>query len=155
MKFIYLFSLLFIVACNGTKSPEEDIIQNQINANVTEVTAQGSKGNYTFYVTLKSDETGCDQYADWWEVLNAKGELVYRRVLLHSHPDSQPFTRSGNPVNVTENDRLYIRAHMNKLGYQGDVFSGSVSTGFLKEVNPPEFERALEKQQPLPNGCAF
>ena len=126
-----------------------------IQANVIAVKASGNEGAYRFAVTLQSDETGCEQYADWWEVLNDKGELLYRRILVHSHPDTQPFTRSGGSVKIAKSDVVYIRAHMNKLGYVGDVFRGSVKGGFSKTEAVPQFSDALEKQQPLPKGCAY
>lgn len=126
-----------------------------IRADVTAVTIQGSSGAYTFKVTLKSTETGCDQYADWWEVVSEKGELLYRRILVHSHPDTQPFTRSGGKIDIKPSDIVYVRAHMNKEGYVGDVLKGSVNTGFQRVTNLPHFQKVLEKQEPLPTGCLF
>lgn len=128
---------------------------DDIRANVIAVQASGNEGAYRFSVTLKSDETGCEQYADWWEVLSEKGELLYRRILFHSHPDTQPFTRSGGSVKIGKSDEVYIRAHMNKFGYVGDVFKGTVKSGFSKIEVVPQFSEALEKQQPLPKGCAY
>ena len=128
---------------------------NTIRADVTAVTTQGSSGAYTFKVTLKSTETGCEQYADWWEVVSEKGELLYRRILVHSHPDTQPFTRTGGKIAIKPNDIVYVRAHMNKEGYVGDVLKGSVHTGFKRVTNLPHFQKALEKQKPLPTGCLF
>ena len=128
---------------------------NDIYANVTAVKISGDEGAYRFAVTLKSTETGCAQYADWWEVLSEKGELLYRRILVHSHPDTQPFTRSGGLVNIKKYDIVYVRGHMNKLGYVGAIFKGSVQEGFSKSMDMPSFSKALEKQQPLPKGCAF
>lgn len=128
---------------------------NTIRADVTAVTAQGSSGAYTFKVTLKSTETGCAQYADWWEVVSEKGELLYRRILVHSHPDTQPFTRSGGEIALKSSEMVYVRAHMNKEGYVGDVFKGSVHTGFKKVTNLPHFPKDLEKLEPLPTGCLF
>ena len=128
---------------------------NDIYANVTAVKTSGDEGAYRFAVTLKSTETGCAQYADWWEVLSEKGALLYRRILVHSHPDTQPFTRSGRAVNIKKYDILYVRAHMNKLGYVGDVFKGSVAKGFKHATELPTFPQKLEKQSPLPRGCAF
>ena len=126
-----------------------------VQANVTAVSTQGSTGAYRFAVTLKSDETGCEQYADWWEVLSVKGELLYRRILVHSHPDTQPFTRSGGQVNIKADDIVYVRAHMNTLGYVGDVLRGTVNTGFRRVEKVPHFDKSIETQKPLPNGCAF
>lgn len=126
-----------------------------IRADVQSVTASGTAGAYTFAVKLQSVETGCAQYADWWEVLSEKGELVYRRILVHSHPDTQPFTRSGGIVTVDANDVVYIRAHMNMLGYVGDLFKGTVSTGFKKVTKALTFPKDIEKQSPLPQGCLF
>ena len=128
---------------------------NDIYANVTAVKTSGDEGAYRFAVTLKSTETGCAQYADWWEVLNEKGELLYRRILVHSHPDAQPFTRSGGPVNIKKYDILYVRGHMNRVGYIGDVMKGSVVKGFEAVTDLPTFPQKLEKQSPLPKGCAF
>ena len=128
---------------------------NEPRANVTAVTITGESGAYRFSVTLKSDETGCAQYADWWEVLSEKGDLLYRRILVHSHPDTQPFTRSGGLINIEKVSIVYVRAHMNKLGYVGDVFRGSVAKGFKHATELPTFSQTLEKQSPLPKGCAF
>ncbi len=128
---------------------------NEPRANVTAVTVTGESGAYRFSVTLKSDETGCAQYADWWEVLSEKGDLLYRRILVHSHPDTQPFTRSGGSVKIEKDTIVYVRAHMHKLGYVGDVLKGSVSKGFKHATELPTFSQKLEKQSPLPKGCAF
>ena len=128
---------------------------NDIYANVTAVKTSGDEGAYRFAVTLKSTETGCAQYADWWEVLSEKGELLYRRILVHSQPDTQPFTRSGGLVDIKKYDIVYVRGHMNKLGYVGDIFKGSVQEGFSKSMDMPSFSKALEQQQPLAKGCAF
>ena len=128
---------------------------NDIYANVTAVKTSGDEGAYRFAVTLKSTETGCAQYADWWEVLSEKGELLYRRILVHSHLDTQPFTRSGGLVNIKKYDIVYVRGHLNKLGYVGDVFKGSVAKGFQHATELPTFPQTLEKQSPLPKGCAF
>jgi len=128
---------------------------NDIYANVIAVQTSGTNSTYRFSVTLQSTETGCDQYADWWEVLSESGELLYRRILVHSHPDTQPFTRSGGSVKIGKSDTVYIRGHMNKMGYVGDVFKGSVKEGFYKSIALPSFSEDLEKQQPLPKGCAY
>ena len=116
----------------------------------------GAPGAYTFTVTVRSPDTGCDQYADWWEVLRPDGGLLYRRVLGHSHVDEQPFSRSGGPVDIEDTTQVLVRAHMNNAGYGGATFSGSVASGFAldalaNEVLAPE----LAESTPQPVGCAF
>lgn len=130
-------------------------LADNIRADVEAVSVSGTSGTYTFAVKLKSVETGCKQYADWWEVLSVEGALLYRRILVHSHPDTQPFTRSGGVVNISKNATVYVRAHMNKVGYIGDVMKGSVITGFKVVTDLPTFSKNIEKQIPLPQGCLF
>ncbi len=131
------------------------ILSKDIEANILKVTTTKSENSYTFNVRVKSDETGCKQYCNWWEILDEKGRLLYRRILFHSHPTEQPFTRSGGSLKLDKNQKVYIRAHMNNLGYVGNVFEGTVSSGFKESINPPKFSAMIEKQKPLPDGCAF
>jgi hypothetical protein len=115
----------------------------------------GKPGAYRFRVTLRSPETGCDRYADWWEVLRPDGTLVYRRILAHSHPDEQPFTRGGGPVPAQPSDELIIRAHMHPGGYGGTVAVGTAEGGFELRPGDPSFHPELAGAKPLPDGCAF
>jgi len=83
------------------KSIEEGIeMAEEILADVLSVEVTGSPNAYQFSVKIASPDTGCEQYADWWEVLSEDGQLLYRRILLHSHVNEQPFVRSGGPVNI-------------------------------------------------------
>jgi hypothetical protein len=112
-------------------------LHKRSEADIKSVSVTGSDGNYTFSVEIKSDDTGWNQYADGWEILNAQGDLVYQRVLGHPHVNEQPFTRSGGPVNIGKSDKIYIRAHLKNKGYVGDIFEGSVEKGFtLAKKNP-------------------
>lgn len=122
-------------------------------AEVTGVAASGLPGAYTFNVTIKSPDTGCQQFADWWEVVSEDGRLLYRRVLLHSHVDEQPFTRSGGPVPIRPETIVWVRAHMNSTGYGSVAFKGSVKGGFARAEVPVNFATGLAKQPPLPEGC--
>ena len=124
-------------------------------ADVTAVQVSGSPGHYDFNVTVKSPDTGCQQYADWWEVVSEEGALLYRRVLFHSHVGEQPFTRSGGPVPIQPDTVVWVRAHMNTSGYGGALLKGSVRGGFTAAVPPAGFAAGLAKQSPLPDGCAF
>lgn len=124
-------------------------------ASVTDVTVSGDENQYTFNVTIASHDLGCQQYADWWEVIDLDGELIYRRILTHSHVNEQPFTRSGGPVAISENTEVYVRAHMNSTGYGEKVFKGSVANGFTATDLDVAFAADVENATPLPNGCAF
>jgi hypothetical protein len=124
-------------------------------ADVTRLQVSGSPGAYYFSVTIRSLDTGCAQYADWWEVVGADGKLLYRRVLLHSHVDEQPFERSGGPVSIQPDTTVWVRAHMNTSGYGGTAWRGSVKTGFAAATPPPGLAADAATQAPLPDGCAF
>ncbi|MBU2972778.1 hypothetical protein [Zobellia sp. B3R18] len=124
-------------------------------AGVIEIEVSGEENAYTFNTTVISPDTGCDQYADWWEVIDLKGNLIYRRILTHSHVDEQPFSRSGASIPLAEDTQVYVRVHMNSLGYASEVQKGSVENGFMKAELDSEFAKELEKVEPLPTGCAF
>ena len=119
------------------------------------ISISGSPGDYGFHVTVSSPDTGCVRYADWWEILRSNGDLVYRRVLRHSHVNEQPFARSGGPVPLQRDDVVWIRAHMHPDGYGGKALRGSVASGFAPANLPADFAAGLATRSPLPDGCAF
>jgi hypothetical protein len=139
-------------------------------ANVMAVVTSGNDGDYTFNVTVESEDIDCSQYASWWEVVSADGTLVYRRILDHSHTDANgtsdvdapgnTFTRSGGPVTVGADDVVIVRAHMSvggsNYGYNGRVMRGSASAGFADapEIGP-DFATEVESQAPQPTSCEF
>lgn len=122
---------------------------------VIRVTATGEDGRYNFSVTLLSGDTGCEHYADWWEVLTPEGQLLYRRILAHSHVDEQPFTRSGGPVAISAARSVIVRAHTNDGGYLPQAMRGSLEGDFTVETLDGDFARSVERQSPQPDGCAF
>ena len=146
---------------NTTPENEEETSDNSSDMNtenkarVVSVTTSGSENNYTFSVGISSPDTGCDQYADWWEVVTENGTLLYRRILAHSHVDEQPFIRSGGTVAINASDIVIIRAHMNTSGYGTDIYKGSINTGFTSDGVDDDFAQNLETVDPLPGGCAF
>ncbi|MGW8250682.1 MAG: hypothetical protein ACWGO1_08580, partial [Anaerolineales bacterium] len=141
----------------ATAVPTDEMAQpdDEDYADVISVRVSGSEGEYQFSVEISSPDTGCDRYADWWEVVSEQGEMVYRRVLLHSHVDEQPFTRSGGPVDIQAETVVWVRAHMNTAGYGGQSLRGSVTDGFEPAESSPDFAAALEDEPPLPESCAF
>lgn len=124
-------------------------------ADVIAASAGGEANGYQFTVTVASPDTGCDQYADWWEILTEDGELLYRRVLLHSHPGEQPFNRSGGPVPVEADAVIIVRAHMQPGGHGGAALRGTVAGGFAPVELEPGFAAVLASLPPLPESCAF
>ena len=124
-------------------------------ASVLEVGVSGEPGAYSFSVKISSPDEGCNHYADWWEVISQDGDLIYRRILLHSHVDEQPFTRSGRPIPIDEDTVVLVRAHMNTTGYGSVVMKGSPLDGFNAVEISPDFAAQLSEEAPLPEGCDF
>jgi hypothetical protein len=126
-----------------------------VKADVLDVRTGGAAEGFQFTVTVSSPDTGCGQYADWWEVVGEDGALLYRRILLHSHAGEQPFARAGGPVPVGPDTVVWVRAHMHPGGYGGKVMRGSVNGGFRHHSPSPGFGAGLEQLAPQPEGCAF
>lgn len=160
MKSIHFVLLTFWLCCCSTDK-ERMLVANESamltlgTAQVTKVSVTGEVNAYTFEVTVESPDTGCDQYADWWEIIDLEGNLIYRRVLAHSHVTEQPFTRSGSNIELEVDTQVYVRAHMNTSGYGTKAQKGSVENGFTAAELDVEFAKDLEKTEPLPTGCAF
>lgn len=148
-------AILFCLLLMGCSSGEISLNAQSQFADVTKVDVRGDGGKYNFSVTIASPDTGCEQYADWWEILTEDGSLIYRRILAHSHVDEQPFTRSGGPVEIDNNQVVLVRAHMNNSGYGGVVLKGTIESGFTPFEVASDFAQALEKKEPLPKNCAF
>jgi len=128
---------------------------NNSTAKIVSVTTSGSENKYNFSVGISSPDKGCDQYANWWEVISEDGELIYRRILAHSHVNEQPFIRSGGDVSIKKDEIVIIRVHMNTSGYSSIAFRGSVTSGFNEFKIEENFAASLANKAPLPTGCAF
>ena len=150
--FILFFILLF--ACQNPEESSSPILEEE-SAKVIAVSCTGQPNNYTLSVTIESPDTGCDQFANWWEVITPQGELIYRRILGHSHVNEQPFTRSGGIVAIGANDSIIVRAHMNNLSYGTQVFRGVVANDLIQDSLDSNFAINLETVDPLPGDCPF
>lgn len=135
-------------------------------ANVTGVAVTGEPGAYSFAVTVESADIDCSQYADFWEVVSESGGLLYRRILEHSHTDENgtsdadapgnTFTRSGGPIDVSADDTVIVRAHMNTDGYNGMAMRGTAATSFVSAPDIDEnFAADVEDDEPQPAECLF
>ena len=68
-------------------------------------------------VTLLHGDTGWDDYADGWEVLDMEGNRLGYRELFHPHVNEHPFTRSLGNVAIPEGlTQVQIRARDNVGG---------------------------------------
>lgn len=123
--------------------------------NITHIEVSGDPQAYSFEVTVESPDTGCQQYVNWWEVLDAAGNLLYRRILAHSHVDEQPFTRGGGPVEIKADEIVMVRAHLHPSGYGTQALQGNVSNGFESVELAADFRAELAEQDPLPEDCAW
>lgn len=150
----FMLSTLLVCACDGADTPQNSNTQYAAAA-ITAVSFVGEPGGYTFWVTIESPDTGCEQYADWWEVVRPNGTLVYRRILTHSHVSEQPFTRSGGLINIAADENFFVRAHMNNVGYGEQVFTGSIEQGLIVDIVEPSVAAELVMENPLPDACAF
>ncbi len=137
------------------QTEEPDQVSEATLADVISVQVAGDPEAYQFSIEVSSPDKGCDQYADWWEVLTDEGGLVYRRILDHSHVDEQPFVRSGGPIAIGPDTAVLIRAHMHPGGYGGRVMGGTVRGGFEVVEIDAHFAAGLDGEPPLPTGCAF
>ena len=157
---IKVLGLVLVLICSGCSfmgdsQVSQSVLANDVQAKVLQVKITGKPGNYNFTVTVSSPDTGCDRYADWWEVVTPEGELLYRRVLLHSHVDEQPFTRGGGKVAIESEQEVIVRVHMSPDGYSPLANKGSVEAGFVESTLPVGFAADLATVEPLPKNCAF
>ncbi len=147
MRYRGLVALLGLLAAAASSAAEP-------RADVLRVAAKARPGGYEFTVTVKSPDRDCDQYANWWEVLSLDGRLLFRRVLMHSHPEEQPFARPGGPIAISAQETVIVRAHFHPTGYGGAALRGSVAKGFSAWPEaPPGFAADLAREKPHPTEC--
>ena len=145
-------SLLGTAACGSDESTQAC---PTAVADVEAVAVAGEAGHPVFTVTVASPDDGCACYADWWEVIGLDGTLIGRRLLAHPHDTEQPFTRAGEPVQLSEDLYVIVRAHMHGgAGYGGRVFKGSVRDGFQASSVEAGFAEAAASKLPQPPACA-
>jgi len=109
---------------------EETMNDGSGNADVEFVRAVLSAGgSWTFHVTVRHPDTGWEDYADGWDVVDPEGNVLktnpddpFTRLLLHPHENEQPFTRSQSGILIPEGvSQVSVRAHDLADGYGGRV----------------------------------
>lgn len=107
----------YLVLCTLLATPafaDAPVIEN--------VTAQRSGETWRFDVTIRHPDTGWDDYADGWRVLDMDGTELGMRVLHHPHVDEQPFTRSLGGVAIPEGTtQVQIQARDNVGGWSDNT----------------------------------
>jgi hypothetical protein len=104
---------------------------------------QDEDGTWTFHVTIRSPDTGWDKYADGWDVVTPDGQVLkarpedpFTRLLVHPHVDEQPFTRSQRGIRIPEGvTQVRVRAHQKPGG-----FGGREVVVDLTRASGPDFE---------------
>ena len=112
MRLLMSFCLMALPTALWADTPE-----------IVRASAQKSGDTWNFSVTLRHGDTGWDNYADGWEVLDPSGERLGYRELFHPHVNEQPFTRSLGGVSVPADlDHVLIRARDNVTGWGEETF---------------------------------
>lgn len=113
IKIRVLFALAFpFTAIAG----EADVLSVTIN--------ETHSGVFSFSVTVSHTDEGWDHYADKWDVIDNKGNILGTRVLHHPHVNEQPFTRHLSEVSIpTDLSSITVRAHDSVHGYGGQTFT--------------------------------
>lgn len=90
---------------------------------VEKVVATKSGDAWRFDVTISHPDTGWDDYADGWEVVDVDGNQLGIRPLAHPHVNEQPFTRSQSGIVIPDGmTEVYIRVSDNVNGYYDDRY---------------------------------
>lgn len=111
--FLWLAVLASMLLSNNALSGEADVIKAKI-------TALGGD-RYSIIATVKHGDKGWEHYANAWQVLNEKGEVIGERILHHPHVKEQPFSRSLT-LNIPKTVRkVTIRAKDSVHGFGGRV----------------------------------
>lgn len=77
--------------------------------------------NWRVDTTLKHNDTGWDNYADEWRVLDASGKELGKRILFHPHENEQPFTRGLQNLHISSKvSVVYVEAHDKVNGWSKD-----------------------------------
>ncbi len=88
-------------------------------AEIVAAEARAGASGWTVSVTLRHGDTGWDDYADGWRILDGDGRVIATRELLHPHVQEQPFTRSLR-VEALPDGPLFVESSTNVTGWSGD-----------------------------------
>jgi len=158
------WTLVFLAACGGEPELTEDtdpVVQVDrtdldLFARVTSVTARGSTGEYDLTVTLDVPDLGCEQYADWWEVIDPETDVLRAR-----QPLDRPWLQAGDRESTLQgapillDQQVVVRVHMHPHGYGGLAAIGNVKDGIVPSEDfelADRFHDAAERGE-VPEPC--
>ena len=96
-------------------------------ADVLAATASQSGDSWSFSATIRHADEGWKHYANNFQVLTIKGEVLGTRILFHPHVNEQPFTRSLGGVKIPAGTaKVRVRA--------GDLVHGYGSKEVILEL---------------------
>lgn len=104
-----LFAFAVLAAAQATADP----------AVIEDVQAEKRGTGWYFAVTLSHADTGWDDYADGWRIVDPATWKVYgTRTLHHPHVDEQPFTRSLSGIQIPDDvDVVLIEERTSPTGW--------------------------------------
>jgi hypothetical protein len=112
-----LIAAVLMLASAAAMAGEADVIAVEVRASGPHV--------FRFDVTVRSRDTGWDDYAERFEVVAPDGSVLGTRVLLHPHETEQPFTRELDGVRIAPSiGQVTVRAWM-KRGKQVKAAGGA------------------------------
>lgn len=139
-KFLILMTglsafILALMACSTQATSAEPAPTPRLaNADVVFVNAvQSRAGSWTFSVSISHPDTGWDDYADGWDVVDANGVVLksgtdkFTRLLVHPHVGQVPFTRSQRGIEIPT-DWVIVRAHDLVDGFGGKTVRVDLTT---------------------------
>jgi hypothetical protein len=111
-----LIILIFLLMASPALAGKANVIAVKVFPEAVET--------FRFEVTIRSDDTGWDKYADRWEVVAPDGTVLGTRNLAHPHETEQPFTRDLSGVKIPGGiTKVQVRAHDSVEGFGGEVFT--------------------------------
>ncbi|QFT58003.1 hypothetical protein FIU94_04125 [Sulfitobacter sp. THAF37] len=103
-------SILAVTLATTPAFADPPVVQN--------VNMKKAGDSWNFDVTIRHKDTGWDDYADGWRILDAEGKELGLRNLAHPHVNEQPFTRSLSGVKIPEDvTEIGIQARDNVNGW--------------------------------------
>ena len=88
-----LIAIWLLASTGPVQAGEADIVGVSIH--------QSAPGIYRFDVSVSHADSGWEHYANSYEILDAEGNVLATRVLMHPHVNEQPFTRSLSGVQIS------------------------------------------------------